>query len=93
VYNGPFKDGSSSSLCGEVMSKFNVDLSKEIERLTQGGQTDIIDAVCHFCSENNLDVETVAALIKKDAVLRAKVQIEAENLNILKPSAKLPIDV
>jgi hypothetical protein len=54
---------------------------------------DIIDAVCHWCAENNIDVETAAALIKKDAVLRAKIQIEAENLNILKPSARLPIDV
>lgn len=74
------------------MSKFNVDLAKEIERLTKNGRTDIIDAVCHWCAENNVDVETAAALIKKDAVLRAKIQIEAENLNILKPSAKLPLD-
>jgi hypothetical protein len=74
------------------MSKFNVDLSKEIERLTKGGKTDIIDAVCHWCQENNIDIETAASLIKKDAVLRAKIQIEAENLNIIKSSAKLPID-
>lgn len=74
------------------MSKFNVDLAKEIERLTKGGKTDIIDAVCHWCSENNVDVETAAALIRKDAVLRAKIQVEAENLNIIKSSAKLPLD-
>lgn len=75
------------------MSKFNVDLTKEIERLTKNGQVDVIDAICHWCHENNVDIETAAALIKKDAVLRAKIQIEAENLNILKPSARLPIDV
>lgn len=75
------------------MSKFNVDLTKEVERLTRDGKVDIIDAICHWCHENNIDVETAAALIKKDAVLRAKIQIEAENLNILKPSARLPIDV
>lgn len=75
------------------MSKFNVDLAKEIERLTKEGKVDIIDAVCHWCHENNIDVETAAALIKRDAVLRSKIQIEAENLNILKSSARLPIDV
>jgi hypothetical protein len=75
------------------MSKFNVDLAKEIERLTKNGQVDIIDAVCHWCKENNVDVETVAALIKRDQVLKSKIQIEAESLNILKPSAKLPIDI
>lgn len=75
------------------MSKFNVDLAKEIERLTKGGKIDIIDAVCHWCAENNVDIETAAAIIKKDAVLRAKIQAEAEDLRILRPSAKLPLDV
>lgn len=75
------------------MSKFNVDLAKEIERLTKGGKAGIIDAICHWCEKNDVDVETVASLIKKDAVLRAKIQVEAENLNILKGSAKLPIDL
>ena len=75
------------------MSKFNVDLAKEIERLTKSGETDVIDAICHWCKENNVDVETAAALIKRDQVLKAKVQIEAESLNILKPSAKLPFDI
>lgn len=75
------------------MSKFNVDLSKEVERLTRNGEIDVIDAICHWCAENGIDIETAAALIKKDAVLKAKVQIQAENLNILKPSARLPIDL
>ena len=74
-----------------MSNKFNVDLAKEVERLTKLGSDDIIDAVCHWCKENNVDVETAAALIKKDAVLKAKIQIAAENLNILKPSARLPI--
>lgn len=73
------------------MSKFNVDFAKEIEKMTRNGTVDIIDAICHYCSKNNIDIETAAAVIKKDAVLRSKIQIEAENLNILKPSARLPI--
>lgn len=75
------------------MSKFNVDLAKEIDRLTKSGETDIIDAICHWCKERNVDVETAAALIKRDQVLKAKVQIAAESLNIIKPSAKLPFDI
>lgn len=73
------------------MSKFNVDLHREVERLTRNGTVDVIDAICHWCKENNVDIETAAALIKKDPVLKAKIQIEAESLNILAPSAKLPI--
>lgn len=73
------------------MSKFNINISKEIEKLMKNGDVDIIDAVCHWCSENNVDVETVATLIKKDSVLKSKIQVEAENLNILSKSARLPI--
>jgi hypothetical protein len=75
------------------MSKFNVDLNKEVERLTRNGDLDIIDAICHYCKENNIDVETVASIIKRDQVLRSKIQIQAESLNILKASAKLPLDI
>lgn len=74
------------------MSKFNFDITKEIEKLTRSG-TDIIDAVVHVCAKHNIDIETAASLIKKDAVLKSKLQMEAENLNILKRSARLPIDV
>ena len=74
------------------MSKFNIDLAKEIEQLTSNG-IDVIDAICHICSKYNLDVESAASYVKKDAVLKSKVQIEAENLNILRRSARLPIDV
>lgn len=73
------------------MSKFNVDFAKEIDKLTRNGTVDIIDAICHFCTQNNIDIETAASVIKKDAVMKSKIQIEAENLNILKPSARLPI--
>ena len=72
------------------MSKFEVNLNREIEKFIANG-SDIIDAVCHWCEQNNVDVETAAALIKKDAILRARVQVEAENLNILPQTAKLPI--
>jgi hypothetical protein len=75
------------------MSKFNVDLAKEIERLTKTEESNIIDAICHWCHENDIDVETAAALIRRDQVLKARVQVEAENLNILKSSAKLPFDI
>ncbi len=33
----------------------------------------------------------VAGLIKKDPVFKSKIQVEAENLNILKKGATLPI--
>lgn len=50
-----------------------------------------IDAVVFWCEKNKLDVETAAFWIKKDATMKSRIQAEAENLNILKRGAKLPI--
>jgi hypothetical protein len=44
-----------------------------------------------WCEKNNIEVETAAVWIKKDNSLKSKVQAEAEELNILKRGARLPI--
>ena len=50
-----------------------------------------IDAIVHFCEQNNIDVESVPKLISKP--LKEKIKYEAQELNFLKRSsrAKLPI--
>lgn len=50
-----------------------------------------IDAVVHWCEKNKIEVEYAAALVKKDPAMKAKIQVEAENLNVLKRGARLPI--
>lgn len=65
--------------------------AEEIESLCKKKNLEYIDAIIHWCNQNKLEVEFAASFIKKDAVLRSKVQVEAENLNVLKKSAKLPI--
>jgi hypothetical protein len=50
-----------------------------------------IDAVIYWCEINNIEVEYAAQLIKKDLVIFSEIQTEAENLNILKKTAKLPV--
>lgn len=63
----------------------------EIEDLSKSLNIEYIDAVVLWCEKNKLEVETVALWIKKEPVLKAKIQAEAENLNFLKKSAHLPI--
>ena len=50
-----------------------------------------IDAIVHFCDQNNIDVESVPKLISKP--LKEKIKYEASELNFLKRSsrAKLPL--
>ena len=50
-----------------------------------------IDAIVHFCDENNIDVESVPKLISKP--LKEKIKCDAQQLNFMKKTsrAKLPI--
>ena len=66
--------------------------AQEIESLvlhTEG--MNYIDAIVHFCEQNNIDVEAVPKLISKP--LKEKIKYEAQELNFLKRTsrAKLPV--
>ena len=63
----------------------------EIEKLCRDKNIEYIDAVIFWCEKNNLELETAAYWIKKDPVMRSKIQLEAENLNVLKRGARLPL--
>jgi hypothetical protein len=62
-----------------------------IEKLCRTKNIEYIDAVVLWCEKNNLEVETAAYWIRKDPTMKSKIQAEAEVLNILKRTARLPI--
>lgn len=47
-----------------------------------------IDAVIYFCQQNDIDPGTVSNLISKS--IKDKITVEAENLNYLPKSGRLP---
>ena len=66
--------------------------AQEIENLVQINiEMNYIDAIIHFCEQNNIDLESVPKLISKP--LKEKIKYEAMELNFLKKSsrAKLPL--
>ena len=66
--------------------------AENIETLVlENKEMNYIDAIVHFCDENNIDVESVPKLISKP--LKEKIKYEASELNFLKRSsrAKLPL--
>ena len=67
-------------------AKFNYEIDKMCNN-----NVDYIDAVVTWCERNNVDVEVLAGVIKKDPVIKSKLQADAENLNFLKGGAKLPL--
>ena len=63
----------------------------EIENLRRSKNMEYIDAVVHWCEKNKVEIEYIAAFIKKDQIMELKIQEEAENLNYMKKTARLPI--
>jgi Phage late-transcription coactivator len=63
----------------------------EIEDLRRSKNMEYIDAVVHWCEKNKVEIEYIAAYIKKDQTMKLKIQEEAENLNYMKKTARLPI--
>lgn len=64
---------------------------KNIDALVKEGGLDYIDAVVHYCEQNNVEIETVASIIKNSSYMKSNIQIEAENLNFLPKRARLPV--
>ena len=69
----------------------NNNFIEEIENLCKTKNVEYIDAIVIWCEKNKLEVETAAYWIRKDPAMKAKLQAEAENLNIIKRGARLPI--
>ena len=62
-----------------------------IEDIVKKKRVSYMEAVLKYCEENEIDTGSVSSLINKS--LKEKIQIEAENLNLLEKSntSKLPI--
>jgi hypothetical protein len=60
-----------------------------IEQLAAEKRLGLMDSICHHCKESGLEVEVAATLIS--SALKAKIKEEAQNLNLIKKSSKLPI--
>ena len=66
--------------------------AENIESLVlENKEMNYIDAIVHFCDQNNIDVESVPKLISKP--LKEKIKCDAQQLNFMKKTsrAKLPI--
>lgn len=72
--------------------KSSADFCLEIEGIVKEKKADYYEAVLLYCEANNIEIETAASLIKQNSSLKAKIQVEAENINMVKKtSARLPI--
>lgn len=65
-------------------SKFSL----EIENLMKEseGSMNYIECIIHYCSENNIEIETVSKLLSKP--LKEKLKHDAQRLNYMKKTSK-----
>ena len=60
-----------------------------VEKVAADEKIGPMDAICHHCKETGLEIEVAATLVS--SALKAKLKEEAQNLNLIKKSSKLPI--
>ena len=63
----------------------------EIEKIVAEEKLNYIDAICHYCEINQIEVESVTKLVSKP--LKEKLKWDATQLNFMKKTsrAKLPL--
>ena len=70
--------------------KTPADFALEIEDLVWLHDIDYMEAVILYCEKNNMDIDTAANLISLNANFKSTIQLEAESINLLPKTARLP---
>jgi hypothetical protein len=65
------------------------EFSVMIERFAKEKRCSYMDAVILYAEENEIEVESAARMISQS--LKEKIEVEAQDLNFLPKSARLPI--
>lgn len=64
---------------------------REIELMCKKDKLKYMEAVVYFCEQNNIEVESMADVICNNALLLSRIQEEAEQLNYLEKTTRLPL--
>ena len=72
-----------------LQTQTSAEFYTKIIKLVEETKLSYMDAVMHYCDLNNMEPETAAQLV--NTKLKAQIREEAEELNYLPKSAKLPL--
>lgn len=71
---------------------FNINkLTDDIETMVKDKSVSYIDACIMYSEENSLEIEVLAEILQNNQKILSIIQQEAENLNFLKKTQRLPI--
>lgn len=63
----------------------------DIEEIVWELDVNYIDAVVTYCERNSLEIESIAHLVKKSGSLKSRIAFDAESLNYMPKTSRLPI--
>ena len=63
----------------------------EVDKIVKEKNISYLDACMYYAQKANVEIEIIASLIKGSQLLKSKVQFDAEQLRLVKPTAKLPV--
>ena len=63
----------------------------EIERIREQDNIDYMEAIISYCERKEIDVEVAAKFINTNIAMKSRIREEAEDLNYLERTARLPI--
>ena len=72
-----------------LQTQTSAEFYTKIVKLVEETKLSYMDAVMHYCDLNNMEPETAAQLV--NTKLKAQIREEAEVLNFLPKTAKLPL--
>lgn len=65
------------------------DFSIYIDEYVMSKKTSYMEAVINYCNSMDIDIDSIGSLINQK--LKDKIQVEAEQANLIKPRGHLPI--
>lgn len=66
-------------------------IAAKIHEYTEENNISYMDAILMYCDTHDVDIEYVGEIASKNPSIKAKVQEEAEELNFLKKTTRLPV--
>jgi len=66
-----------------------IDLNLTIEQLVKEKELSYMDAVLHYAQTSEIEPEAMAKMLNQS--IKDKIEVEAQELHLLKRTAKLPI--
>lgn len=64
---------------------------EKIDYIAKTCNTTYSDAILHYCTKSNTEIEVVAELIKSSPKMKNLLQLEYESVNMLPKMSRLPI--